>query len=377
LAIVMLVVLRITIGWHFLYEGVWKIANAEEFSAKPFLGMAKGPAAELYYAMLPDLDGSERLVVKEFVDEGILDELQDSQIKMYAPEEETYDKLSTFNDNYKSEFKARLPKITLPVYEQAWDKYKEKFLNKHELEEDQKKKVERIYWQYLLSLREFADKYGEDMTAKIKSEIEQHFGSLERFREQVASKTNEAPHQLKRNWDRRMELRAEAEEMLDKLETMGDDYQMALWDVLTDKQKKQSNMGDIVYEPNRLPVPVPFVKSHMGFLDWSVTLGLTAIGFCVVIGFCTRLALIGGAIFLINVLLTQPPWPTIYPHAPPVVGHAMIVDKNFVEMVAMFALATIPVGRWAGLDYFLYHLGGKKLAVKYGLEDPEPEEQKS
>ena len=56
--------------------------------------------------------------------------------------------------------------------------------------------------------------------------------------------------------------------------------------------------------------------------------------------------------FLVSVLLTQPPWPTIFPHAPPVVGHALIVDKNFVEMVAMLVLATTAVGRWGGLDFF-------------------------
>ena len=32
-AVVMLVILRVTIGWHFLYEGVWKIANPDKFSA--------------------------------------------------------------------------------------------------------------------------------------------------------------------------------------------------------------------------------------------------------------------------------------------------------------------------------------------------------
>jgi hypothetical protein len=54
--VVMLVVLRITIGCHFLYEGVWKFNHAE-FSAEPFLTQAKGPAAPLFYAMIPDIDG--------------------------------------------------------------------------------------------------------------------------------------------------------------------------------------------------------------------------------------------------------------------------------------------------------------------------------
>ncbi|MEA3227253.1 MAG: hypothetical protein U9Q07_14990 [Planctomycetota bacterium] len=49
------------------------------------------------------------------------------------------------------------------------------------------------------------------------------------------------------------------------------------------------------------------------------------------------------------------------PPAPAVVGHAMVIDKNFVEMVALLALATLPVGRWGGLDYFLYHWLGRPI----------------
>jgi hypothetical protein len=39
----------------------------------------------------------------------------------------------------------------------------------------------------------------------------------------------------------------------------------------------------------------------------------------------------------------------------------LIVDKNFVEMVALFALATTAVGRWGGLDFFVYHGVGKPM----------------
>jgi hypothetical protein len=51
-----------------------------------------------------------------------------------------------------------------------------------------------------------------------------------------------------------------------------------------------------------------------------------------------------------------------------VVGHALIVDKNFVEMMAMFALATTAVGRWAGLDFFFYHWLGKPILARFRQE---------
>ena len=55
--------LRLTIGWHFFYEGVWKITNSDKFSAAPFLTNAKGPAAPLFYAMIPDINGEKRLAL--------------------------------------------------------------------------------------------------------------------------------------------------------------------------------------------------------------------------------------------------------------------------------------------------------------------------
>src|SRR5262245_26609209 len=60
LAVVVLVLLRIGIGWHFLHEGVWK-AEQPNFSAKPYLQQSKGPLANWYRALIADVYGDERL----------------------------------------------------------------------------------------------------------------------------------------------------------------------------------------------------------------------------------------------------------------------------------------------------------------------------
>jgi hypothetical protein len=54
------------------------------------------------------------------------------------------------------------------------------------------------------------------------------------------------------------------------------------------------------------------------------------------------------------VVATQPSWPTIYPPSPPVVGHALLINKDFVEMIALLTLATTAAGRWGGLDFFIH-----------------------
>ena len=61
LAAFFIVLLRIAIGWHFLYEGAEKFTSTferkEPFSAEIYLRNATGPLAPFFRGMLPDADG--------------------------------------------------------------------------------------------------------------------------------------------------------------------------------------------------------------------------------------------------------------------------------------------------------------------------------
>jgi len=298
--VALLVVLRLCLGFHFLYEGAWKIAHPE-FSAEPFLTQAKGPLAPLFYAMIPDLDGRKRLAIEE----------DDKGNKA----------------------------ITGKVYLDAWKDLKERMADKYALDANQKAQVEEIYKRYASTLKAYL--------ADNQEAIEAYFGSLDRFEKEVAEGTNWAEHQKKRVWDRRQELRKEVNAWFAVIDRMGNAYRDSLWGVLTEDQWPEG------------PLPKPWTQKRL--MDFAVTYGLSAIGLCLVLGLCTRLAAIGGGVFLMMVLATQPPWPSIYPPAPEVVGHALVVDKNFVEMIALFLIATTAVGRWGGLDFFLYHWFGRPL----------------
>ena len=314
LSVVLLVALRLAIGSHFFYEGVWKIANPDKFSAVALLSMAKGPFAPLFYGMIPDLDGAKRLALTELGG-------------------------------------GKEPRFTSQVYLDAWTKTKNAFVAKYSLDDGQIKLVDAKFAAYEKSLWTYLTENQE--------EIVQHFDSLARFRQRRDSGVNEARHEEKRIWDEQMKLRSQSGAWLSELDAMGEEFCLALWNILGDDQKVRGYVPVVVTAPEELPVP--FVKSRGEFLDLSITYGLTAIGLCLMLGFCTRLACLGGAAFLLSVLMNQPPWPTIYPPAPLVVGHAMLVDKNFVEMVAVMALATLPVGRWGGLDYLFYHWLGRPI----------------
>ena len=60
LFILLLVLLRVSIGWHFFKEGTKKIHSAD-FTAKYFLQEAKGPLAPLFFSQIPDHRGEQRL----------------------------------------------------------------------------------------------------------------------------------------------------------------------------------------------------------------------------------------------------------------------------------------------------------------------------
>jgi len=55
-----MVLLRISIGWHFFYEGAWKLVQ-EDWKATPYLTASSGPFRPLFRWMVKDVDGLERL----------------------------------------------------------------------------------------------------------------------------------------------------------------------------------------------------------------------------------------------------------------------------------------------------------------------------
>ena len=64
--------LRVAIGWHFGYEGLWKIESWRRgntpFSAEGYLRNASGPLAPYFRAMVPDVDGLAKLDEDRLVD---------------------------------------------------------------------------------------------------------------------------------------------------------------------------------------------------------------------------------------------------------------------------------------------------------------------
>lgn len=331
-AVILIVLLRIAIGWHYFYEGIHKFDPSHDFSAKGFLGMAKGPVAPLYYEMLPDLKGIKRLEVGPAKDD------QGNVIKEKGREVRTF-----------------------TVFEKAWKDYYASFVRHHSLNDpdkaEAKKQTDAIFTQYLKSLR--------DGAADSEADIEAFKASLQRYEQMSRSLRNNAEFEQVRRWDAMMAYRAEAGTWVNMLNGMSDGLQSDLARVISPQLAGEK--GNIVTGPEKPYIPNPIVKTHMETLDYAVMYGLTAIGLCLMLGFCTKLACLGGAAFLVNVILTTWPVPGVHPPFPAAVGNFLFITKDGIELIAMLMLAVIPSGRWAGLDYFLWNFGGKKICVKLGL----------
>lgn len=328
LAVVTLVLLRISIGWHFLYEGIWKLARPE-FTSEPFLLEAKGPFAPIFYAMVPDVDGRIRLKLD--------------------PDGATH---------------GGRPAVSGDAYLQAWKAFMNRASKFYGFSAEQTQQAESLLARYETALQEYLKENAEA--------IRGYFVSLDHFQARLKDRSNRAYHEKERIWKEQQKLRAEVRQWLNDLDNLGRDFQAALWEILTPEQRAKGRLRGPVHTAEALPFPLPFVTTRMELINFAVSWGLTAIGLCLIAGLFTRLAALGGAAFLVFVLMVQPPWPTIYPPAPEVVGHALIVDKNFVELVGLLVLAACGAGQWAGLDYVFYHALGKPVLVKLGWIKSEP-----
>jgi len=328
--VVMLVVLRLSLGCHFLYEGVWKIKNARTFSAALYLSEAKGPAAPLYYAMLPDLEGRQRLGITE---------QKDGTIELAAEKDPNGKVLWDEEKDASGKVVAKYSRYKLEAYLSAWSDFIKRLAAKYGLTDEQKQQAERLYEQYAASARQYVSENEDAIVA--------HFQSRRRFAAEQAAGNRGAAHQRERAWNQERDYRRELGGWLAELDSMGKDYQAAVWNLLTEEQKAVGQPGK---GWNVLAWP------RLDQLNAAMTWSLTAIGLCLMLGLFTRLAALGGAAFMLNVVLSQPAWPGLFPPDPAVVGHALLVNKDFVEMVALLVVATTPVGRWGGLDFFVHNL---------------------
>ena len=291
----MLVALRLGLGCHFLYEGVWKIKpfekfstkHAEPFTAEPFLTQAKGPLAGFFYMMVPDIDGRQRL------------------------------RVGTDADGKKS--------IDSSGIAARWNAIRQEFVDYYRpagsATEAAKTAFERLQQEADKSCQKFQKQLEEYFKENV-DDIAAYLGALDRFENDKERQPNRA---------------------LPEATPLGPDDGIAGRGGQVDRGRRSPGDGpeaDLVQPARRRatgarqrcrPVGIRCIGARSEQIDFAVTYGLTAIGVCLMLGFCTRLAALGGAAFMCFVVMTQPAFAGIYPPDPHVVGHALLVNKDFIE----------------------------------------------
>lgn len=288
--VVALVLLRMTVGWHILYEGVWKLEQAE-FSSEGYLGMASGPFEHYFqYEVLQDFEANGRL----------------------AP----------------------------PWHYGEMDDYHRRFVEQFPLDAQQRALADRILTTRKNNVR---DTLENAENQKLIRDYAAAWKKLNDKKQAVSEDKAGAPFEKQRIWEATQKLRGEARPWLAAIDAQHDGLRTDLKKLLPTGQQ------DVV-------VSYSFVEQFRD-RDRMVTYACVAIGFCLLAGLFSRLAGLGGFVFLALVVAAKLEWPGYYaPPAHPSQGHSLIINKEFIEMMACLVLAAIPTGRWGGLDFFIHRL---------------------
>jgi uncharacterized membrane protein YphA (DoxX/SURF4 family) len=421
-----LVMLRLAIGWHFLFEGVEKLNNPT-WSSEAYLREASGPLAAPFQELAGDslkdrlvvgADGSfpQRLGLEwdVYLDrftthyEMTKDQREQAKVKLDQAKDATIRFLTLGKRPVK--VPGKMPpalEVELTVPERI-KLYEDKVTWARQREETTRTQDPLTGWAQVRDARSQA----AAIRAGLKKDLD---GQTQAMMDSLATVLKPAPF-LEKDDDKLLvndsimeRIRAEWEAYL---KWFVDHYQ------LTDQQAKRAEtlMGlarermqeflrgnkrsihsvkeqglelkrslDSVLTAEQSTIdrapPAPVTRLPLAFraswsrLDWAdfvVTYGLLAVGALLIAGFLTRTTCLVGALFLLSFYLAMPPLPWLEQN-PRAEGHYLYVNKNIIEMLALLALATTRSGRWLGIDGLLHLLRPSSWRASDPIQRPAAE----
>ena len=390
ITVTLLVILRIAIGWQFLYEGLWKFQSrqtAKPWTSAGYLRNSQGPLRNVFRNLTGDPDEMNWLnadwVISrwdtwqgKFVADHGLDKTQvgrldrllngpkdfraelaavpdglqfrgtlakrltfvaesqrlvvDGKAHLTPRERDAALKLVTVDENPAPE--QREANATAGKYREAIEKV---FARSSRLSCKERMRA---------SLLGDPERAGVTITdRKTKEELETRLGEIELYQRQLAryeASLESAETDFQQKHVRQSgvpghgdtaEIRAS---LVGPIKALERELIEAAEKLLTPEQRAR---GPVAMPPTR-------ITQIAAMTMW----GLTVIGTLLIAGFCSRLAAVGGAVLLFSFYLAMPPWPGVPPAPGP--EHSLWVNKNLIEVLALLALASVPTGRWFGLD---------------------------
>ncbi len=315
LAAFFLCLLRIAIGWHFLYEGLVKLESfrnpsdeRKPFDAGPFLASATGPLRRYYVQFVPDPYG--------------------------------------------------LNKLDRDTLLSQWDAIVEEYRERYGLSEEQVRRVR----EKLDELRKQVDDFFADQAVQV--EIAEYRRLVERIREHERRQLEQG------RWvewgateltQLRSQARERGQQLFKWIDGWTEELRETLESVVTEEQRQKLAEQRPWWALLLVQWPIP--EDPVQRISLGVSYGLTIIGGLMLVGLFSRLSSLGAALFLLSVYLAHPPWPGL-PEFSPDGGHYMIVNKELIEAIAALSLACLPTGRWIGLDALIRGLITRRLQYK-------------
>jgi uncharacterized membrane protein YphA (DoxX/SURF4 family) len=311
-----LVLLRVAVGWHFLYEGLWKIeswrAGTEKFSAENYIAKSSGPLRTWFRSHLDDPDGLERLQPA-----GVI---------------------------------AR------------WDRTIAELDRKYSLTDEQKSSAQKKVRELELAKEAFFT------DSAIKSKID---GYREGIEEVAEDKKSDPAFVREHAGVRRKELIKTRDELLDTVDAWNKSlHDHVIAELNPDQIERESTkaLGGLAERLN-LPFDLNWSEDDLYNINRGTMLGLTVCGGLLVIGLFSRLSALGAALLVASFYACNPP-PPLGAGMPGDPGHYLYVNKELVECLAALVLATIPTGRWLGADALIRGLVTRRLsAAVFGTPD--------
>lgn len=285
-----LVLLRVTVGWHILYEGLHKL-HQDEFSAEGFLSQASGPFQRFFqYTVIQDFEGRNRL-----------------------SKDWNFGRMEDYHD---------------------------RFVNQFDLDANQRALADRILATRKANVAAYLD---NPENAKLIYDNQAAWDKLNDKKALEREGKAGAPFEEKRLWEATQKLRA--------------DVRPAISWVKDQHAGLKNDLGNLLPTDAPKHVATESIVRQLQNPDKVVTYACIAIGFCLIIGLFTFPAALGGAVFLAMIVASRLEWHGYYnPPTHPSQGNSLFITKEFIEMMACFVLAFVPVGRWGGVDFILHHI---------------------
>ncbi len=345
-AVIALVLLRLIVGWHFFREGTKKLEYKPhsgqmglDFSSVDFLGQAKGPMAPMYKSVLPfDHKWQELLAVaKQMVP------LTEADLASQSEWQAGYEKRRKAAEEKKEPVTLEIPPTApyrdweLKVIED-WRGTLAGVTSVPGMKEEQKAKASEAFARRAKQL--------DDYLAGESDAIEEYQHELWRLKQwRETPEAGGVPFEQQRITTKAAEIGKTPAPWVSQVAAFEKEYFDELRGVLTPEQRA----NPATTQAFDAAVNGPQAK-WLYVIDIAVTILTVGVGICLLLGFFTRTAALAGALFLLSVIASQPPWLTdTVPTMPQV-----------IEFASLLVLAGTRAGRWAGLDFFTWWLFGRR-----------------